>query len=102
MELRRAALRQTCRESRGGGPLTWGADQGLRLVDSRGRASHNATGVFAGPGEPSDFQLSLSGLSSAVRSMRAPRETASDRRECAPMTAPARHRCQMRPMNGDH
>jgi hypothetical protein len=30
--------------------LTWGADQGLRLADSYGRiASHNATGVFAGP-----------------------------------------------------
>src|ERR1700730_260036 len=30
-------------------PPTWRApDQGLRLMDSRGRASHNATGVFAG------------------------------------------------------
>jgi hypothetical protein len=27
---------------RGRRPLTWGADQGLRLVDSRGKASHNA------------------------------------------------------------
>jgi hypothetical protein len=34
-----------------------GADQGLRLVDSRERASHNATGVFAGPGEPGDCPL---------------------------------------------
>jgi hypothetical protein len=33
----------------------------LRLVDSRGRASHNATDVFAGPGEPSDCQLSPQG-----------------------------------------
>jgi hypothetical protein len=29
---------------RGRGPLTWGEDQGLRLVDSREKASHNATG----------------------------------------------------------
>jgi hypothetical protein len=30
-------------------PLTWWApDQGLRLVDNRAMASHNATGVFAG------------------------------------------------------
>jgi len=38
---------------RGWRPLTWGADQGLRLVGG-GEANHNATGVFAGPGEPSD------------------------------------------------
>jgi hypothetical protein len=49
---------------RGRRPLTWGADQGLRLVDSRERASHNATGVFAGPGEPSDCELSLQGAKS--------------------------------------
>jgi hypothetical protein len=39
-------------------------DQG-RLVDSRGRASHDATGVFAGPGEPSDSQSSLQGSKSS-------------------------------------
>ena len=30
------------------------------------------------------------------------RETASDQKECTPMTAPARHGREMRPMNGDH
>jgi hypothetical protein len=51
---------------RGRRPLTWGADQGLRQVDSRETASHNATGVFAGPGEPSDCQLSLQGFKSST------------------------------------
>ena len=41
-------------------------DQGLRLVDSRGRASHTATGAFAGPGEPSDCQLSFQGSKSSA------------------------------------
>ena len=50
---------------RGRRPLTWEADQGLRLVDSRGRVCHNATGVFAGPGEPSDCQSSLQGSKSS-------------------------------------
>jgi hypothetical protein len=41
-----------------------GADQGLRLVDSRELASHTATGVFADPGEPNDCQISLQGFKS--------------------------------------
>ena len=43
-----------------------GADQGLRLVDSQEMASHTATGVLAGPGEPSDCQLSLQGSKSST------------------------------------
>jgi len=35
--------RELTTAQRGRRPLTWGADQGLRLVDSRGVASHNAT-----------------------------------------------------------
>jgi hypothetical protein len=53
---------------RGRGPLTWRApDQGLRLVDSRGREPATLQlGVFAGPGEPSDCQLSLQGTKSST------------------------------------
>jgi len=44
-----------------------GADQGLRLVDSREKASHNATGGFAGwsGGQPGDCHLSLQGSNSS-------------------------------------
>jgi hypothetical protein len=50
---------------RGRSPLTGRApDQGLRLV--AGKANHNATRVFAGPGEPSDCQLSLQGFKSST------------------------------------
>jgi hypothetical protein len=53
--------------ARGRRPLTGRApDQGLRQMDSRELASHTATGVFAGPGEPSDRQLSLQGSKSST------------------------------------
>jgi len=69
--LRHGALRgQPCAKRAG---RAWveapdlGADQGLRLVDKpREFASHTATGVFAGPGEPSDCQLSLQGSKSST------------------------------------
>ena len=52
---------------RGWRPLTGRApDQGLRLADSPEMASRNATGVFAGSGEPSDCQRSLQGSKSLV------------------------------------
>jgi hypothetical protein len=74
--------------------------------------------VSASPSVSRSIQMRPSGLSmtsitaessshaaiagpNAVRNMRAPRVIASDRSECAPMTAPARHRREMRPMNGD-
>jgi hypothetical protein len=41
-----------------------GADQGLRLVDSRGEASHNATMQQASSLATSDCQLSLQGSKS--------------------------------------
>src|ERR1700730_15927551 len=59
---------------RGWRPLTGRApDQGLRLVDSQEMASHTATGVFAGPGEPSDCQLSLQGSKSSTWNATEPR-----------------------------
>ena len=41
------------------------------------------------------------GCPNAVCSIRAPRVIASDRRECVPMNAPARHGHEMQPMNGN-
>jgi hypothetical protein len=51
---------------RGRRPLTWGADQGPRLVDSQGEANHTATGAFAGPGEPAIVNYRLGGSKSST------------------------------------
>jgi hypothetical protein len=94
---------------------TWCATRRMIRSPSAG-ASHSP--VSASPSASRSIQILPSGLSmtlmtpgssshaaiagpNAVRNMRAPRETASDRRVDAPMTAPARHRREMQPMNGD-
>jgi hypothetical protein len=56
------APRMSMAMRRGRRPLTWGADQGLRLVDSQGRANHKATGVFAALENPAIASYRLRAL----------------------------------------